>query len=260
MGQLLIIKDADFSNNPNAVNIDELPAIEDQLFGLYTGRTSDTDADDVSMLNLPSEFGERSEFSLINPSSTLPRYISSSYFKGKAISFSDGSGVASTGFKQKMMLNFEEGTSITALVRRVEPAVGITNRVLFSFQELEFQFKIITLDNEFKFLQIGLASDPNVKYYSFPNVIPDEIQTYALTVIIKNNQIKLFQNNILRDTVDISSANIPTFIEDVVTFGSNWNGGSGLRTCQVKSFQIHNKALTDSEVYQVHSALLNLIL
>lgn len=251
MGQFIVIKGADFSNNPNAVNVNDIPIVDDQLYGVYSGTGAVLDTDGTSLVSLPSVFGEGvSAF----PIGAKPQYIADSHFKGKAIVFHNTSntpGIRISGFEGSLV----DGISITFLAHRPYASNGSTSRVAIAMQGINLQF-LTSSNTSNKHLQIGAS--PDITQYDIGFGSRPIGETEVLTLVIKKTVVKLYRNGTLLGQADITAKTLPDTYFGSIIFGSTWASSLSAGLNVFRSIQIHKKELTTQEVTDIHASLIKI--
>lgn len=247
MGQILILEGEDFSGNPNAINVAELPVITQDLYGFWTGLNSEVD-NDGAILNMPSVFSSGPVMTRIPGESRSPIYYEgSSFFVGNVLRFSDSHSPNPTpGLVGTASYDLSDGISFTWMIRIPVSTTG-TNRVLLGIQPLGIQFRINS-NSGTGHLQIG-ATHYDVGLHG------TSAGVYAITLVVKKNEAILYKDGVGLSPVDISAASLPELSEGALSLGSNWLGNVGLEGHQIKQFYYHSKALDLAQVQKIHGSL-----
>lgn len=250
MGQILILEGEDFSNNPNAINVTDLPLVTDALAAFYTGYGSTLGSEDA-ILAMPSLFSPGSPMNRIGGQTRSPIYFAGSgFFKGKVIRFSDSAATAIPGLIGSAYFDLSAGVSFTWMIRNPVSTTS-TNRVLLGIQPLGIQFRVNS-NSGLGHLQVG-STNYDVGLHGVAAGV------YALTLVITQTEAKLYKDGALISTVDISGSALPDSAEGSFSLGSNWLGNVGLLDHQVKQFYFHAKELSLMEVGVIHDGLANLL-
>lgn len=250
MGQILILDGEDFSTNPNAINVTDLPIILDSLQAFYTGHGSILGAENA-ILTMPSLFSNGPNLERIAGQTRSPQYYSGSgFFKGAVIRFADSAGTPIPGLVGSDSFNMADGLSFTWMIRNPNPAT-FSNRVLLGIQPFGIQFRANSTSG-LGHLQIG-STHYDVGLHGVGAGV------YSLSLVIDQSEAIVYKDGVSLGAVDISSSMLPATAEGSFSIGSNWLGNAGLADHQVKQFYVHDKKLTLSEIQVLHGGLDNLL-
>lgn len=250
MGKILILEGEDFSSNPNAINIDEIPAVTDGLVGLYTGVGSTSD--DNGIVVMPSIFAQGPDMTRITGvSRSIVYFAGSTIFRGYVLRSASSASTVAPGLQARLDLNFVTGMSFTAMANFTDNSTSANNRVLWAIESQLLQFRTSCSDPNNQ-LAIG-GSNFNVGYGGRAP------RAEAITVVITKSAFKIYVNGALVSNTNIAAAGLPDSLTANVIYGSNWAGSAPQLSTQTKVIQIHNRELSLAEIQAVHAPLLNLL-
>lgn len=253
---ILVMKGADFSNNPNAVNVRDFPVIEDGLVGYYTPNKNIT-VDPVSkkILKLPSFMVDGPDLNHLGGTVNSPvLFTDSTAFKGNTIRFDSGTAAAPGLATPELIYDLTNGASFTFIYSTPEASTG-SNRVMFAIESIKLQLRV-NATSGVGHLQMGNTGTNNfydVGLHGFPG------GTYAITLALLKNSVKFYKDGALLQTVNITAENLPDTASGITSLGSNWAGSSALINHQAKQFHIHDKELSLAEVHAIHAVLPTLV-
>lgn len=246
MGQILIIEGEDFSANPNAINVNELPLITDGLIGYYTGHGSTADDDDM-ILYMPSVIVEGKPFVRFPGYSESPTlFRESSFFNGLVMQSSSINGLIS----DDTILNLSDGVSFSFYIRMSAPTTSSISRVVLSIPSIMLQFWIRRVSGE-GHISIGTGGS-TVRYDVGFHGVPAGVN--AITLTLTQSSVTLYMDGSSLGTANISGSSLPEVAEGL-TFLANWTNSSGPINDQVKNFYVHNRVLSLPEIQLIHSGL-----
>lgn len=256
MGKILVVQGTDYSNNPNAVNIFDFPAVDDGILGVYTGKGSQTSAEDM-IKDMPPVYGKGASFKDIAASSTSPVYPhTSSYFKSNIIYNFKNPNILGGLVYPDMEIDLQEGITVTVFFKMTGVTTdNLSQRCIFAIEDIYLRLYANSPSGQghLAFGPAGSITYYDVGYHGFDD------SPQVVSMVLKRNEVILYRNGLLLGTANISGRSLPASLTTNFNVMSNWNGAQALNQGQLRQIQIHNRELSLAEIQSTHSILPSLL-
>lgn len=259
MGQLIKIEGADFSSRPGTINVADVPAVGDGLYGFYSSAKNDVDG--AGMVTYLPSFAVRSVGfnKLAQDTHGLVRESSSVWKSG----FQLGANATGTGqfrglVSEAIEIDLTKGFSFTFFWRRdaASPYNNTIPRPAFTIDALNLIFWYSRASGDV--ISIGTGSELT-EYASGYNSTGNANE--AVTIAFDQGELSIYRNSSNLGNIDITGKSFPASIVTTMRLGATTNGGSMLRNTAMKIAQlvIHDHKLSSLEVSQEHSRLSSML-
>lgn len=250
MGKILIIRDADFSNNAAAIKVSSIPLTRvDDLIAFYSSGGVELNGDgDIESIFSP--FVPRTPV-IRSVSSDKAFVTTSSLLKGTIIRFASSTASSYEGY---VPINLDKGVSFSAIFRRPTPSISTGgNACLFSIQEIGLQFRLRAATGQpHLLLHKNGVSEQFMLNYDTP------IGEDRITLTLNKSQMIFYLNGLLMNSFDISTFNLIDTAQNF-SLGANWNQANPTGGISLSQFYVHDKDLSLVEVQELHSNLASLL-